>query len=127
MHNFTPAYATHPMSLQSRKRDTSSQGSSFPDGALQSVFPVDVQQGLLSLLGLHRVYFPCLCFTGSSFHARVQKGLLSLLVLNKGFLSLLVLYKFPILTICHGNQTKWPLVNKHKVGNRQMIITEKYG
>ena len=30
---------------------------------------------------------------------------------------------------CHGNQTKWPLVTKHKnsVNNHPMIITAKYG
>ena len=44
--------------------------------------------------------------TGSSFPAGVQKGHIVLLVPKKGLLSLLVLYRFPYLKVCHGNQTK---------------------
>ena len=45
-----------------------------------------------------------------------------------GLHSLLVLYKFPTLNFCYGNQTKWPLVIKQTnwVDNHQMSITAKY-
>ena len=57
--------------------------------------------------------------TASFFPAAAQKGLLSLLML----------YKFPTLKFCLGNQTKWPLVvnNINWVMTNQMIITAKYG
>ena len=73
------------------------------------------QHGLLSLLVHHRVFFSCWCTKRPSFPACAILG----------FLSLMVLYKFPT---CHGNQTKWPLVLKHIywVDNHQMIITAKY-
>ena len=53
----------------------------------------------------------------------------SSLAAQHGLLSLLVLYKFPTLKLCHGNQMKWPLVIKHInwVDNHQKIITAKYG
>ena len=99
-------------------------------------FPAGASQGFLSLLLLHRVFFPCCCFTGFSFPAGAShvffpcwcfagfsfpagasQGFLSLLVLHRVlfpcwcfacFLSLLGLHRFPTLKFCHGNQTKWP-------------------
>ena len=51
---------------------------------------------------LHRVFFLCWHFTGSSFPAGASFGILSLLVLHK----------FPTLKFCHGIRTKrLPVIN----------------
>ena len=58
-------------------------------------------QGLLSLLMLHRLFFPFWHITWS-FPAGASHGLAPLLVFHK----------FPALKFCHNNQTKWlPLMD----------------
>ena len=52
--------------------------SSFCAGASWSSFPVGASHGLLSLLVLLMVFFPCRCFIWSSFPAGASYGLLSL-------------------------------------------------
>ena len=70
LHVAIPAYDTSHMSLYKAIQETTQQSS----------FSVCAKQGILSLLRLNRVFFPC------------------------------VLYKFPNLLFCHGNRTKWSLV-----------------
>ena len=57
--------------------------------------------GLLSLLVLDRVFFPCWLITWSSFPAGASQS--SPAGASHGFLSLLVVHKFPSI----NNQTKW--------------------
>ena len=61
-------------------------------------FPAGVQKGLLFLLVLIMVFFPCWCLTCFSFQAG------TLQISNLKF--------------CQGNQTKWPLVIKHKLSRQ---------
>ena len=58
-----------------------------------STFPAGASHGLLSLLVLHRVYFSCWCFTWSSFPAGASQGLLFPAGASHGLLSLLVLHR----------------------------------
>ena len=54
LHVAISTYDTHTMSVYKTRQETISTGSSFPAAG---------QHGLLSLLVLYSVFFPCWCFT----------------------------------------------------------------
>ena len=76
-----------------------------PIYASQSMFIYKARQKKKERKKLNMIFFPCWCTTGSSFPAGVQKGNLSLLLINRASFPAGAL-QISTLKFCQGNQTK---------------------